>query len=91
MGIIMNLKKVEKRGELISKFIVVRTDLKTNKKETFSIYEKYGSRFSNNYKKKEHNPFNSLVRNIEGVLIVDIINSNNPLHENSEIYNICAL
>ena len=30
----------------------------------------------------------NFLRNIEGQLIVDLINSNNPLHEPSEIYKI---
>lgn len=79
--------KGRKNKDLVSKFNIKRTHNDSTK--SFPIYEYYGSRFSANHKRGAECPFQKLVRDLEGLLIVDFVNLNNPLHSKSEVYNIC--
>ncbi len=38
--------------------------------------------------RNSHNKQNNFLRNVEGVILVDILNQNNPLHDFSEIFKI---
>lgn len=79
--------KGRKSKDMVSKFNIKRTYKDSTK--SIPIYEYYGSRFSANNKRHSECPFQKLVRDLEGLLIVDFVNLNNPLHSKSDVYNIC--
>lgn len=54
--------------------------------ETKSLYCLYGGYYGT--KGKGRDWFDNMLKDIEGVLIIDLLNINNPLHEFSKIYHI---
>lgn len=81
-----NILKGKKLKGINYNFIVQYTDNKTNITKTFPI--KYNGIVYTAYsytKRKTFNPLSKMIRDLEGLLILDSINYYNPLHNKSEV------